>query len=362
MRSVLRNGCHVFVISVFSDANSCSNVNQELCHKDSHKGKLAMFGSANGTKPHRIGFILLPEFTLIGFSAGVEPFRLANRLAEQALYSCDVFSIDGEPVIASNGLSVNVDGSIVDIDGLETVFVCTGLNVKNHISKPILQKLRRLASHGTGIGAICTGTEVLASAGLLDGYSCTIHWENIPSFVEEFPDIEVVSELYEIDRTRFTCAGGTAALDLSLRLIALHYDVAIAASVADQLMHHRIREGDEGQRMELRTRLGGSHPKLLAVIQQMEVSLEDPVNCSTLADTVSLSTRQLERLFRKYLGIAPTKYYLSLRLNRARFLLRQTSLPILSIALACGFVSASHFSKCYREHFSRTPSIERQID
>jgi transcriptional regulator GlxA family with amidase domain len=105
-----------------------------------------------------------------------------------------------------------------------------------------------------------------------------------------------------------------------------------------------------------------SHPKLLAVIQQMEETLEEPVNCSTLADTVSLSTRQLERLFRKYLGTAPTKYYLSLRLNRARFLLRQTSLPILSIALACGFVSASHFSKCYREYFSRTPSIERQID
>lgn len=320
-----------------------------------------MFGGATGSKPHRIGYILLPEFTMIGFSAGVEPFRLANRLADTDLYACDVFSIDGEAVLASNGMKVNVDGSINDIEGLETVFVCSGLNVQKYMAKSLLQKLRRLATHGTGVGSICTGTEVLAKAGLLDGYSCTIHWENMPSFIEEFPELDVITELFEIDRNRYTCAGGTAALDMSLKLIALHYDAATAAAVADQLMHHRIREGDEGQRMELRSRLGVAHPKLLAVIQKMEESLEEPVNCAQLASGVHLSTRQLERLFSKYLGTAPTKYYLALRLNRARFLLRQTSLPILSIALACGFVSASHFSKCYREHFQRTPSVERQL-
>ncbi len=319
-----------------------------------------MFGGVNGVKPHKIGFVLLPEFTMIGFSAGVEPFRIANRLAEKSLYACDVYSEDGNPVLASNGLSVNVDGPISAAEGLETIFVCAGLNVKSYTTKGLIQKLRRLATHGTGIGAICTGTEILAKAGLLDGYSCTIHWENMPSFIEDYPELDVVTELFEIDRNRYTCAGGTAALDLSLRLIALHYDAATAAAVADQLIHHRIREGDEGQRMELRTRLGVSHPKLLAVIQQMEESLEEPVNCAQLAAGVGLSTRQLERLFRKYLGTAPTKYYLSLRLSRARFLLRQTSLPILSIALACGFVSASHFSKCYREHYNRTPSLERR--
>lgn len=321
-----------------------------------------MFGRSNGAKPHRIGFVLLPEFTMIGFSAGVEPFRLANRISDKCLYACDAYSIDGAPVKASNGMSVNVDGALEATDGLETVFVCGGINAKNHITKPLVQKLRRLASHGTGIGAICTGTEVLAAAGLLDGYSCTIHWENLPSFMEEYPDLNVVQELFEIDRNRYTCAGGTAALDMALRLIARQYDAQTAADVADQLIHHRIRDGHEGQRMELRTRLGVSHPKLLAVIDQMEKSIEEPVNCSDLAIAVGLSTRQLERLFRKYLGTAPTKYYLGLRLSRARFLLRQTSLPILSVALACGFVSASHFSKCYREHFTQTPSQERRAD
>ena len=126
------------------------------------------------------------------------------------------------------------------------------------------------------------------------------------------------------------------------------------------MIHHRIREGTEGQRMALRARLGVSHPKLLAVISRMEENLEAPLSCGDLAEGVGLSTRQLERLFRKYLYKAPARYYLKLRLDRARFLLSQTSLPILSVALACGFVSASHFSKCYREHFGHTPSEDRR--
>ena len=282
-----------------------------------------MDGGSNGAKPHRIGFFLLPDFTMMAFSAGVEPFRLANHLSEQTFYTCTSYSIDGGPGRSSNGMSVNVDGAIDEMDGLETVFVCGGVNARAQVTKPLVQKLRRVASHGTGMGAICTGSEALAQAGLLDGYSCTIHWENIPSFMEEYPDLDVVPELFEIDRNRYTCAGGTAALDMSLKLIALHYDNAIASQVADML-------------------------------------IQEPINCAALADGVGLSTRQLERLFRKYLGTAPTKYYLVMRLSRARFLLRQTSLPILSVALACGFVSASHFSKCYREHFSRTPSEERR--
>ncbi len=321
-----------------------------------------MFGGGSDGKPHRIGYFLVPEFTMFGFSAGVEPFRLANRLTKKPLYSCDAFSLDGNPVRASNGMEVCVDGSLEDMNGLDTVFVCSGLHVGDHMDKVLFQKLRRLASHGAGIGAICTGTEILAGAGLLDGYSCTIHWENLPSFVENYPDIEVIPELFEIDRNRYTCAGGTAALDLSLRIIALQQDPQTAVAVADQLIHHRMREGAEGQRMELRSRLGVSHPKLIAVIEEMEQSLEEPVSCSDLARNVGLSTRQLERLFRKYMGTAPTKYYIGLRLSRARYLLRQTSMPILSVALACGFVSASHFSKCYREYFYRTPSEERRTE
>jgi len=319
-----------------------------------------MFGAEPGKKTQQIGFFLVPEFSMIAFASAVEPLRLANRVSEDTLYTGSTYSFDGQPVTASNGIPVIVDGAIAEAEKLDIVFVCSGVHAHKYCDKGLLTRLRRMASHGTDIGALCTGTHILAKAGLLEDSRCTIHWENLTAFTEEFLDIDVTSELFEIDRNRYTCAGGTAAVDLMLNLIALHVGSNVAATIADEMIHHRIRDGHEAQRMELRSRLGVAHPKLLAVIQLMEENLEETLSCAELATSVGLSTRQLERLFRKYLNSAPTRYYVELRLKRARFLLRQTSLPILSVALAAGFVSASHFSKCYREHFNRTPSEERR--
>lgn len=309
----------------------------------------------------RVGFVLVPQFSMIAYASAIEALRHANYVSDRTIYEYETLSADGLPVVASNGMVLQVSRSVKDVEKLDIVFVCSGLDVKKNSDQEVIAHTRRLATHGCHVGAICTGSFILAQAGLLDGYRCTIHWENLSSFGEQFPDIEVIAELYEVDRTRYTCAGGTAALDLMLHLITNHAGHKVAAAVADQLIHHRIREGSEGQRMALRARLGVSHPKLLSVISSMEENLEYPVNCSELAQTVGLSTRQLERLFRKYLDQAPTRYYLKLRLDRARYLLLQTSMPILDVALACGFVSASHFSKCYREYFKRTPSEERRI-
>jgi len=319
-----------------------------------------MFGAEPGKKTQHIGFFLVPEFSMIAFASAVEPLRLVNRVSEDTLYTGSTYSLDGQPVTASNGIPVIVDGTIAEAEKLDIVFVCSGIHAHKYCDKGLLTRLRRMASHGTDIGALCTGTHILAKAGLLEESRCTIHWENLTAFTEEFPDIDVTSELFEFDRNRYTCAGGTAAVDLMLNLIALQVGSNVAATVADEMIHHRIRDGHEAQRMELRSRLGVAHPKLLAVIQLMEENLEETLSCADLAASVGLSTRQLERLFRKYLKSAPTRYYVELRLKRARFLLRQTSLPILSVALAAGFVSASHFSKCYREHFNRTPSEERR--
>ncbi|GGH29103.1 AraC family transcriptional regulator [Alsobacter metallidurans] len=309
---------------------------------------------------HTFGFLMVPDFSMIAFTSAIEPLRLANRCSGKTLYGWRIFSPDGQPVTASNGVSIAVDGAYADVGPMPAVVVCAGVDVHRFDHGALIAKLRTLAFYGVQIGAVCTGTHVLAKAGLLAGRKCTIHWENNDSFREEFSDIDVTQELFEIDRNRFTCAGGTAAIDMMLSMIAKQKGPEIAAQVTDQLIHHRQRDSHERQRMELRARLGVAHPKLLAVVSEMEKSLETPLSCAELADEVGLSTRQLERLFRKYIGEAPTKYYLSLRLNRARFLLRQTSMPILTIGLACGFVSASHFSKCYSEHFGRTPSHERR--
>ncbi len=307
-------------------------------------------------------FLLVPQFSMIAFSSAIEPLRLANRVHGEETFSWRVLSVDGQPVTASNGLKLGVDGSFADMQGATAAVVCSGVDVQTFDHRDLTGRLRGLASRGTPVGAVCTGTFVLARAGLLDGYRCTIHWENQDSLREQFPQIDVTEELFEIDRTRFTCAGGTAAIDMMLALIARQQGQEVASGVTDQLIHHRMRDGDERQRMELRSRLGVAHPKLISVVGEMERCIEQPLSCVDLAEGAGLSTRQLERLFRKYIGQVPTRYYLGLRLTRARQLLLQTSMPILSIGLACGFVSASHFSKCYSEHFSRTPSQERRTN
>lgn len=309
----------------------------------------------------RVEFILVPDFSMIAFASACEALRHANYVSDRPVFEFQTSSVDGEAVTASNGMTLQVNGSLDDMEKPDMVFVCAGLDVHAQNDAQIIKHLRCLSTHGTQVGAVCTGSYILAKAGLLNGYRCTIHWENLSGFAEDFPDVEIIAELYEVDRTRYTCAGGTAAIDMMLHLITSHAGHKVAAAVADQLIHHRIREGSEGQRMALRARLGVSHPKLLAVISEMEENLETPLNCGDLAGKVGLSTRQLERLFRKYMDQAPTRYYLKLRLGRARYLLLQTSMPILNVALACGFVSASHFSKCYREYFKRTPSEERRI-
>jgi transcriptional regulator GlxA family with amidase domain len=263
-------------------------------------------------------------------------------------------------VQASNGIEIGAAGSFSAVRDVSAAIVCAGLDVQRHDHRELMAALRRLSSFGTIIGAVCTGTHVLARAGLLEGYRATIHWENHSSLVAEFPDLDISQELFEVDRNRLTCAGGTAAIDMMLSLIRREHGPEIAAQVTDQLIHHRVRDADEHQRMDLRARLDIAHPKVLAAVATMEKSIEHPLSCAALAVKAGCSTRQLERLFHKYLGHSPTKHYVSVRLDRARDLLRQTSLPVIAIATACGFASASHFSKSYVEHFGSTPSAERK--
>lgn len=306
------------------------------------------------------GFLLIPEFSILGFSSAVDPLRSANRMAGRTLYEWTVISKDGQPVQSSTGAKVMADSNLEGTGRLDNLIVVAGMDAHAYDDKAVFAWLRRVARQGCRLGAVSTAPYVLAKAGLLSGVRCTVHWENLAGFQEAFPDLDVTGELFEVDGSRFTCSGGTSALDLMLSLIGLEHGRELAVSVAEQFIHERIRDPHDTQRMGLRSRLGISHPKLLRVIGLMEENLEEPLPRSELARQAGLSTRQLERLFRKYLSRTPTRYYLELRLYRARALLTQTALSVLDVALACGFVSASHFSKCYREFFYKTPREERQ--
>ena len=318
-----------------------------------------MFGTPPATLPHRIAIFVIPQFAMMGFTSAIEPLRAANRMSGRSLYSWHILSRDGKPVMASNGIAVVPEASIDTAGRYNMIIACAGLAAELYEDRAVFAWLRRLDRQGIDIGSISLGSYLLARAGLLDGYRCTIHWENLSGFSEAFPHLDVTPELFEIDRSRFTCSGGIAALDLILNLIRLQHGHDLATAVSDQFMHERIRDRHDRQRMALAARLGIRHPKLVAAVRHMEETLDEPISCAELAKVVDLSGRQLERLFRKYLERTPTRYYTELRLNKARLLLLQTDLSVLDVALACGFASASHFSKCYREFFKKTPSEER---
>ncbi len=317
----------------------------------------------SGSLPELMGFLLIPDFSMLAFTSAIEPLRIANRMAERELYRWLILSKNGEPVQASNRVSVQVDLAIrdfpIDRSPPPTVVLCSGLGAERYTDREVLAWLRRVDRHGGELGALCTGAHILARAGLLGEHRCTIHWENLPGFIEAFPDIDVAGHLFEFDRNRFTCSGGTAALDMMLYRIARQHGERLATKVSEQCMLDRIRGPHDRQRMPIRIRTGVHHPKLITAIELMEANIEEPLDQEMLARYVGLSRRQLERLFRKHLGRTPAQYYLELRLERARHLLYQTDLPIMSIACACGFVSASHFSTCYRQMYGRTPRAER---
>ena len=312
-------------------------------------------------QPLHLGFLLLPEYSMIAFTSGIEPLRMANRLSGKTLYQWSVITTDGEPVKSSSQLTVLADKALQDAQSLNMLFVCGGVNVQHYADKSTLFWLKKLEKMQISMGAICTGTYLLAKAGLLDNHRCTIHWENMASMREEFPNIIVSSELFEIDNNRYTCAGGVATLDLMLNLIKKQHGKELAAAISEEFILERIRNQNDRQRIPLKQFLGTGQPKLIEAVTLMESNIEEPMSLDELAYHVGLSRRQLERLFQKYLKCVPTRYYLELRLKRARELLLQTSKSIVDVAFACGFVSAPHFSKCYRDMFGIAPRDERRI-
>ncbi|QCO54831.1 GlxA family transcriptional regulator [Pseudorhodobacter turbinis] len=309
--------------------------------------------------PKRFVFLLLDQFTMLSFASAIEPLRIANRVMGVPAYSW-VLAGEGDGFVkCSNGAAFTLDIGLEEIDREDTVLVCGGIDVQKATTKGVLNWLRREARRGVAIGGLCTGAFALAKAGLLDGRKATIHWENQDGFMEEFEQVSLTRSIFVIDGNRMSTAGGTASLDMMLKIISADHGDDIANTVADQLIYSTIRTDQDTQRLSIPTRIGVRHPKLSQVIQIMEQAIEEPISPADLAEDVGMSTRQLERLFRRYLNRSPKRYYMELRLSKARNLLMQTDMSVINVALACGFASPSHFSKCYRAHYSTTPYRER---
>jgi AraC family transcriptional regulator, glycine betaine-responsive activator len=297
---------------------------------------------------------------MMPFSAAIEPLRVANRMHGREVYRWSTLSRDGAAVTASNGTAVAVDGALASCEPVDAVVVCAGINAYDHLDAGVAAQLRRLSRQGCLIGSVCSGSIVLAHAGLLDGRRCTGHWEDLETLAENFPALEVTKSIFEIDGSRFTCSGGTAPLDLMIHFIGMDFGRELAARVADQMLHHSARAAAEPQRLALPERTGVRHPRLLDAIAAMEANLEIPLPLAELAAAAGLSLRQLERLFAAQLGVRPGQYYRDLRLQRARQLVLQTGQSMMQIAVSTGFSSATHFAKAYRQAHGSPPSRDRE--
>jgi len=308
----------------------------------------------------RVAFLLVPQFSMMAFSAAIEPLRSANRMSERPLFEWQLISIDGKEVMASNGIGIAVHRSLDELRKIDMLVVCAGLEpVQFGRNDGIHHHLRRLARHGSRVGAISTGSFILADAGLLTDRRCTVHWEYADLFRSRFPGLQVSRDLYVVDRGVFTCSGGTAALDMMLYFVSEASGPDIAVAVAEQFIHPQIRRQEDHQRLETHARYGIDSPKLVEIIRLMERAVENPLDMRQISNRVGISPRQVERLFREQVGASPKAFYLKLRLTRARTLLRQTINPILAVALECGFGSTSHFSHAYKRTFGIPPTAER---
>jgi len=307
--------------------------------------------------PKRYVFLLIPGFSPLGLTCAQEALSLANRFAGgQDYYDWMLISEDGEPVTSWTGLQVGVNAGLIDLDRRDTLIVCAGVSVVAGSTRKILNWLRRETRKGMDFGGLSSGTYTLALAGLLDGKRVTTHWEYISAMTETFPDIDIQDSIYTVDGRVFSCAGSASSMDLMLDRMHSDYGPELATWVADQMVYTAPRSDTHSQRVSGAGRLGVRHSKLLGAIEIMQGNLEEPLPPSEIAGIVGLSTRQLERLFAKYMSTSPKKYYLGLRLEKARNLLAQTELSLTEICVMCGFKAPSHFSKTYRKLYGVAPS------
>jgi transcriptional regulator GlxA family with amidase domain len=310
--------------------------------------------------PVRVGFLLLSDYSMIAFANAIEVFRMANYLSRQTLYTWDVVPAQTLGATASNGLNLAATASIDSLGGCDMVLVCGGIDVRAATDEYVRGTLRHLAARQVPLGALCTGSYALASAGLLDGHRCAVHWENLAAMREEFPKVVFAQAVFTIDRDRYTCSGGTAPLDMALHLVRERHGSQLATQISEQFILERQRASTDRQRMPQPECIGPGYQHLTEAAEIMAANIEEPLALQEIAEAISISLRQLERLFHRYYAMNPAQYYMNLRLRRARELLTHSSLPIMQITIACGFQSSSHFCKAYRNLFGHPPSEERR--
>lgn len=310
---------------------------------------------------YRIGMLLLPGFNSFAAQAFLDPFRAANYLRGRKIYQWGFISPEGGDVVASNGIQIGATSTMGAAQEDYNLIMVNSSWSPESFQQPALKNWLRKSTHqGAVLGGIDTGAFILANAGLAQGHRVVVHYEHLAAFKELFPSIATEECLYIIDKRIVSCCGGTAAVDLALELIQLGNGINLANATARYIFHERLRPGNVVQIPRKLQPVGYQVPeKLREVILLMERNIEEPLGQAELARYLKLSVRQLQRIFHKYIGVTPVRYYLNLRLDNARGLVTQTELPMMEIATLTGFLRPEQFSRAYAKRFDITPIRDR---
>lgn len=311
--------------------------------------------------PLNVTVICLPSCNGFATLAFLDPFRIANYLAGEPLSTWQLVSPAGGTITASNGVNLATGRMTSEVMARsDVVVVSSSWTPEAFAERAFLRQLQIAGARGCHLVALDTGAVLLAAAGLLNGHRATVHYEHIDAFSEQFPDVVLVEDLTVVSGSRSSCCGGAAATDLALGMVANRWGGALANSVARYMFHERMRGAGERQLPEGREPIGFQAPDVLRrAIQSMEDHLEEPLTIPEVADRVGVSQRQLERLFKRHTHVSAVRYYRNARLDRARGLITQTTLPIIEVALASGFPSPENFSRAYKARFGLSPRDDR---
>jgi len=304
--------------------------------------------------------LVVPRFNMLTLTALIEPLRIANYLSASPLFERHLHSLDGERVVASNGMDVTCTEPPERCDRGDLIVVFGSWGAEFYKRPKLLSWLRLQSRLGVQICGVEIGSYLLARAGLLDGRKATTHWSFLSGFREQFPKVEAVEQLFTIESNMMTCAGGTAGADLMLHLIEAAHGARLTAEICDHLMQHNIRQANDTQRATPGHELDSPLSAVTKAVNLVEAHASDPLTVPEIAKRVGLSQRQLERQFRKTVGCSVVQFSLLSRLQRARSLLISTDLSVREISAESGFNSLSHFAYAFRKCFDKRPSDYRQ--
>jgi len=317
------------------------------------------------TAPLAVTVLILPDCSMMSVACTLDPMRAANRLAHTPVFQWHIQTLDGQSVEMTCGLPIAAQSAFGEETGINIVdnrilIIIAGFDSNQHAQKDAVARLSRLASNFDFVGGIEAGSWLMARAGLLNGHKATTHWEDHEDFATTYPEIDVIPDRFVIDRRYFTTGGASPTFDFMLHLIRKRLGAAFAMEVASVFIYDETYPSTQPQPLVSLGRLQVMEPRVAAAIRIMEDHLDEPISTQAIAQSLQISVRLLEVLFKSALQFSPGHYYRHLRLQAARRLIIETRLSFLEIGLRTGFSSLSAFSRAFKNQFGQCPGLWRK--